>query len=158
MRLLKVIVSKWRIWWALPMTRRYTPNEVTQTRQRAKTLAVGVGPTPAKVRPRMRWPHFARSERSGDQRWGATHGRTDLWSGEGANYRGWLTSRTRDRRTIALSAVVWSAFFAGLGIGAALGIGYTYSNDVEGIGRLVNKIRLLVVEVVAYLFNLWAIL
>jgi hypothetical protein len=32
-------------------------------------------------------------------RWHTSHGRTDLWSGEGRNFRAWLTSRSRNRRT-----------------------------------------------------------
>ena len=32
-------------------------------------------------------------------RWRTSHGRTDLWSGEGRNFRAWLTSRSRNRRT-----------------------------------------------------------
>ena len=52
------------------------------------------------------------------QPWSVSHGRTDLWSGEGRAYRTWLGSAPGSRRTPLLPAwLVWASFFGGLTVG-----------------------------------------
>lgn len=58
-----------------------------------------------------------RSRRSDTHRWRASPARTDLWSGEGGNFRAWLTSPTGRptsrlfRLTVVLSALWWLGAF-----------------------------------------------
>ncbi len=82
--------------------------------------------------------------------WRRPEGRSDLWSGEGRNFRRWLMAgRSRGRRT-AGSPFFWLAALVGLAAG------YAYHQDPRGVVAVIQHGRQSIIEM-TQLLNSWLV-